>query len=74
MIDEQWLVDQEARSYGAEMVDVGTLRKALTKIRRLSARTPKLVMLDPEMPASDLRLHMGEMTAPEMRTARAAIR
>lgn len=31
-------------------------------------------MLDPEMPAQEMRLHMGEMTAQEMRTARAAIR
>jgi hypothetical protein len=30
--------------------------------------------LDPDMPAQQLRLHMGEMTAQEMRTARAAIR
>lgn len=30
-------------------------------------------LLDPEMPASALRLHMGEMRAQEMRTARAAI-
>ncbi|MBB3997259.1 hypothetical protein [Aureimonas pseudogalii] len=29
---------------------------------------------DPDMPAKQLRLHMGEMTAQEMRTARAAIR
>lgn len=31
-------------------------------------------MLDPDMPAQELRLHMGEMTAQEVRTARAAIR
>lgn len=31
-------------------------------------------LLDPDMPAQQLRLHMGEMTAQEMRTARAAIR
>lgn len=31
-------------------------------------------MLDPDMPAQQMRLHMGEMTAQEMRTARAAIR
>ncbi len=30
--------------------------------------------LDPEMPAQELRLHMGEITASEMRVARAAIR
>ena len=30
--------------------------------------------LDPDMPAQELRLHMGEMTAQEERTARAAIR
>lgn len=29
--------------------------------------------LDPNMPAQVMRLHMGEMTAQEMRTARAAI-
>lgn len=31
-------------------------------------------LLDPDMPAEELRLHMGEMSAQEMRTARAAIR
>lgn len=31
-------------------------------------------MLNPDMPAQQLRMHMGEMTAQEMRTARAAIR
>lgn len=31
-------------------------------------------LLDPDMPAQEMRLHMGEMTAQEMRTARAAIR
>jgi hypothetical protein len=31
-------------------------------------------MLDPDMPAQELRLHMGELTAQEERTARAAIR
>jgi len=30
--------------------------------------------LDPEMPAQEMRLHMGDMLAQEMRTARAAIR
>lgn len=30
--------------------------------------------LDPDMPAAEIRLHMGEMSAQEMRTARAAIR
>lgn len=29
--------------------------------------------LDPNMPAQELRLHMGELTASEVRTARAAI-
>lgn len=31
-------------------------------------------LLDPDMPAQEVRLHMGEMTAQEERTARAAIR
>lgn len=31
-------------------------------------------LLDPDMPAQKMRLHMGEMTAQEMRKARAAIR
>lgn len=31
-------------------------------------------MLDPNMSAEQLRLHMGEMTAQEVRTARAAIK
>lgn len=30
--------------------------------------------LDPDMPASELRLHMGELSAEEVRVARAAIR
>ena len=30
-------------------------------------------LLDPEMPAAEIRLHMGEMSAQELRTARAAI-
>lgn len=30
--------------------------------------------LNPDMPAQEMRLYMGEMTAQEMRTARAAIR
>lgn len=31
-------------------------------------------LLNPDMPAEEMRLHMGEMTAQEVRTARAAIR
>lgn len=31
-------------------------------------------MLDPDMPDSQLRLHMGELTAGEIRAVRAAIR
>ena len=31
-------------------------------------------MIDPDMPSQELRLHMGELTAQEERTARAAIR
>lgn len=31
-------------------------------------------MLNPDMPAAELRLHMGELTEQEIRTARAAIR
>lgn len=31
-------------------------------------------LVDPGMPAQELRLHMGEMSAQELRTARAAIR
>jgi len=30
-------------------------------------------LIDPLMPAQEMRLHMGEMTAKELRTARAAI-
>ena len=32
------------------------------------------VMIDPDMPDQELRLHMGELTAQEARVARAAIR
>lgn len=31
-------------------------------------------LLDPDMPAQELRLHMGELTSREMLVARAAIR
>jgi hypothetical protein len=31
-------------------------------------------LLDPDMPAEELRLHMGELTASEVRNVRAAIR
>lgn len=34
----------------------------------------EIPLLDPDMPSQELRLHMGEMTAQEVRTARAAIR
>lgn len=34
----------------------------------------RVQMLDPDMPSQQLRLHMGEMTAQEERTARVAIR
>lgn len=33
-----------------------------------------LKALDPDMPAQELRLHLGELTASEVRVARAAIR
>lgn len=36
--------------------------------------TPDASLLDPDMPSQELRLHMGELTAQEERTARAAIR
>lgn len=34
----------------------------------------KTTLLNPDMPAQELRLHMGELTANEVRVARAAIR
>lgn len=40
----------------------------------LQVATSPTKLLDPDMPAQKLRLHMGEMTAQEERTARAAIR
>ena len=36
--------------------------------------TQEIKELDPDMPVDQLRLHMGELTAQEIRTARAAIR
>jgi hypothetical protein len=39
-----------------------------------AALQPKDGLLDPDMPTQELKLHMGEMTAQEERTARAAIR
>lgn len=41
---------------------------------RAALSAPLKGLLDPDMPDQDLRLHMGEMTAQEVRTARAAIR
>ena len=41
---------------------------------RAALATHGMELLDPDMPAQELRLHMGEMTAQEERTARAAIR
>jgi len=67
--------------------DPGTIRSLITELQ--SCRSKALsciesgspiggeaepVALDPDMPASEMRLHMGEMSAQEMRTARAAIR
>lgn len=48
------------------------LERAEAAERALAERAGGL--LDPDMPAQEMRLHMGEMTAQEMRTARAAIR
>jgi hypothetical protein len=45
---------------------LGTIRRALT--------APAANFLDPDMPAQELRLHMGELTDSEILTARAAIR
>jgi len=47
--------------------------KYLAEAEALS-RTGAVKVLDPDMPAQEMRLHMGEMTAQKMRTARAAIR
>jgi hypothetical protein len=41
-------------------------------MQEVAAKGRKL--LDPDMPTQELKLHMGEMTAQEVRTARAAIR
>lgn len=35
---------------------------------------PRPELLDPDMPAEEMRLHMGELSPQELRTARAAIR
>ncbi len=37
------------------------------------ASASEICLLDPDMPAQELRLHMGELTANEVRVARAAI-
>lgn len=44
----------------------------IAAVREEFAKAP--APLDPDMPAQQIRLHMGEMSAQEMRTARAAIR
>lgn len=45
------------------------------RIAALEAQLAERVkLLDPDMPAQQLRMHLGEMTAQELRTARAAIR
>lgn len=46
--------------------------KLFTQMNEL-VNAPKRELLNPEMPAQELRLHMGELTANEVRVARAAI-
>lgn len=46
----------------------------MTDTRSTSFAFPALEPLDPDMPDQELRLHMGELTAQEMRVVRAAIR
>lgn len=57
------------RQHEATQADAGS-GNATDESRLLCGASP----LNPDMPAQELRLHMGELSAQEMRTARAAIR
>lgn len=66
------LHDDLARDHAALQTEHARLKAALDAA--LADRLEKPVpLLDPEMPAAEIRLHMGEMGAQELRTARAAI-
>lgn len=59
--------------YAAGLDDEPQMDRILKCVAPAPAQVPD-GLLDPDMPARELRLHMGEMTAQEERTARAAIR
>jgi hypothetical protein len=66
------LHDDLARDHAALQTEHARLKAALDAA--LADRLEKPVtLLDPEMPAAEIRLHMGEMGSQELRTARAAI-
>lgn len=66
------LHDDLARDHAALQAEHARLKAALDAA--LADRLGKPVsLLDPGMPAAEIRLHMGEMGAQELRTARAAI-
>lgn len=70
MRDDDWFLCRKE--------DCATKTKPDDKDARIAALEAQLAErvkgLDPDMPAQQLRMHLGEMTAQELRTARAAIR
>lgn len=55
---------------------MAAIRAAHLSIQKLVEQCleTNVILLDPDMPTQQLRLHMGELTASEVRVARAAIR
>ncbi|NOG70491.1 hypothetical protein [Roseicella sp. DB1501] len=67
--------DLDAIEAALKIADRKTVEFDLAKASLARLREQMLtVPLDPDMPAQELRLHMGELTADEMRVARDAIR
>jgi len=75
--DAAWAAAAAARAKALDVCDLiervhPTLKPVLDTIR--AGLQPRGRPLDPDMPTQEIKLHMGEMTAQEERTARAAIR
>lgn len=69
--------DQVAREIGSSLVQIHLgLADEIVDIDSpgLTQQPTDIRLLDPDMPQQELLLHMGEMSAGEIRTARAAIR
>lgn len=65
------LVEELMSAQEANGLNSGAAKKAKENLLNHVSEKPAL---NPDMPAQELRLHMGEMTSQEERTARAAIR